>query len=75
MPIMTLMSLAAAVVTRTGKIMKNGLHVFERGENLLQNGIFNFVFTLSQSPEIALKGRIYADEKLTFRKRAWHLKG
>jgi len=38
-PDMTPMSLAAAVVPRKGKIIKNGLHVFERGENLLQNGI------------------------------------
>jgi len=31
-------SLAATVAPRTGKIIKNGLGVFERGENLLQNG-------------------------------------
>jgi len=27
----------------------------ERGENLLQNGIFHFVFALSHSPEIAVQ--------------------
>jgi len=31
-------SLAAAVAPSTGKINKNGLSFFERGENLLQNG-------------------------------------
>jgi len=35
--------------------------VFERGENLLQNDVFHFVF------------RFFADKKLTFLKRAWHL--
>jgi len=35
--------LGAAVAPRTGKIIKNG---FERGENLLQNGILNFAFTI-----------------------------
>jgi len=29
---------------RTGKIIKNGLYAFERGENLLQIGILNFAF-------------------------------
>jgi len=38
MPDMTPTSLAADVAPRTGKIIKNGLHVFERAENLLQNG-------------------------------------
>jgi len=31
--------LAGAVAPRTGKIIKNGVDVFERGENLLQNGV------------------------------------
>jgi len=35
--------IAAAVASRTGEIIKNGLRVFERGENLLQNGIPFFV--------------------------------
>jgi len=39
MPDMTTSSLAAAVLPRIGKIIKNGLRVFERGENLLQNGM------------------------------------
>jgi len=59
---MTVTSLVAVVAPRTGKIIKNDLRLFERGENLIQNGI-SFC-----------KGRIYADEKLTFLKRAWHLK-
>jgi len=35
MPDMTPTSLAATVAPRTGKIIKNGLRVFERGENSL----------------------------------------
>jgi len=50
MPDMTPTSLVADVVLITGKIIKNGLGVFERGENLLQNGLLHFVFKLSQSP-------------------------
>jgi len=52
---MTPTSLAAAVAPRAGKIIENGLHVFERGENLLQNGVLHFVFRFSQSSEIALE--------------------
>jgi len=36
MPDMTPTSLAAAVEPRTGKIIKNGLRLFERAENLLK---------------------------------------
>jgi len=36
---MTVTSLVAVVAPRKGKIIKNGLCVFERVENLLQNGI------------------------------------
>jgi len=36
-------SLAALVAPHTGKIIKNGLHFFERGENLLQNGILLYL--------------------------------
>jgi len=32
------------VVPRTGKIIKNGLNLFERGENLLQNGYYTLCF-------------------------------
>jgi len=46
-------------VLRTGKIIK--IRVFEREENLLQNGI--------------LQVRIYTDEKLTCLKGTWHLNG
>jgi len=34
---MTSTSFAAPVAPHTSKIVKNGLYVFERGENLLQN--------------------------------------
>jgi len=41
---------------RTDKIIKNGLNdIFERGENLLQNGVLHFVFRFSQSSEMALE--------------------
>jgi len=33
------MTVTSLVAPRTGKIIKNSLSVFERGENLLQNGI------------------------------------
>jgi len=36
------MSLVTVVAPCTGKIIKKGLDVFERGENLLQNGILIF---------------------------------
>jgi len=72
-PHMTVTSLVSVVAHRTGKIIKNG--VFDRGEHFLQNGILHFVFQLSQSSEIVYKVRIYADEKLTYLKRAWHVKG
>jgi len=52
---MTPTSLAPPVAPRTGKILKNGLHVFERGGNLLQNGILYFALKLSHSSEIVLK--------------------
>jgi len=45
-------SLAAAVAPRTGKIINR---VFERGENLLPNGILHLVFRFSQPWEIALE--------------------
>jgi len=34
---MTVTSRVAVVTPRTGKIIKNGLSVFENGENVLQN--------------------------------------
>jgi len=54
MPDTTPTSLAAALGPRTGKIIKNGLRVFERGENLLQNGILHSAFK-SHSSEIVLQ--------------------
>jgi len=47
-------SLAAPVAPRIGKIIKNSLRVFERGENLLQNGIL-YAFKFGQSSEIVLQ--------------------
>jgi len=55
MPDTTPTSLAAALGPRTGKIIKNGLRVFERGENLLQNGILHSAFKLRHSSEIVLQ--------------------
>jgi len=53
---MAVMSLVAVMTPHTGKIVKNSLRVFERGENLLQNGnIANFVFWFSQSSELELE--------------------
>jgi len=46
---MTMMSLVAVAALRTGKIIKNGLSVFEKGEDLLRNSILHFVFRFSQS--------------------------
>jgi len=45
----------AAVAPHTSKIIENGLHIFEREENLLQNSILHFVFKLNQSSEIGLQ--------------------
>jgi len=73
MPDMTTTSLAAAVTPNTGKIIKNGLRVFESGEYLLPYGILHFVFKLSQSSEIVV--RIYTDEKRTFLKRVKQIFG
>jgi len=37
---------------RTGKIIKNGLNIFERLENLLQNGVLHFVFRLTRGGKL-----------------------
>jgi len=56
MPDMTPTLLAAAEALVQEKVIKNGLRVFERGKNLLQNGKLHFfVFKLSQSSEIVLQ--------------------
>jgi len=52
---MTPTSFAAPVAPCTGKINKNSLRVFERGEDLLQNCTLHFVFKLNQSSEIVLQ--------------------
>jgi len=44
MPDMTPTSLVVVVAPRIDKFINNGLSVFERGEDLLQNGILHFVF-------------------------------
>ena len=46
------MATILVIAPSTDKNMENGP---ERGQNLLQNGILNFAFRLSQSPAIALK--------------------
>jgi len=67
---MTMTSLVAAVVSRTGKIIKIGLSVFERGENLLQNGMVKPIVR-----NRVTKLEFTQNEKLTFLEGAWHLKG
>jgi len=57
----------AAVVPR-----KNGRDIFERGENLLYNGILHFVFRFSQLSEIALNLR---RREIDFSERGMSLKG
>jgi len=57
-PDMTPKSLAAAVAPRTGKTIKNDLRVFEREENLLQNGKIHFVFNLANRQKSCFKVRI-----------------
>jgi len=53
---MRVTSLVAVVAPRASKIVKNGLRLFEKGENLLQMGILvHFGFRLNQSSEIALE--------------------
>jgi len=54
-PLSASVGYAAAVAPSTYKIFKNGLCVFERGENLLQNGMLHFALKLSQSSEIVLQ--------------------
>jgi len=56
---MTVTSLVAVVPPRIGKIIKDGPSVFEREENLLQNGVLHFVFKLSQSSEIVLQNWLF----------------
>jgi len=46
---------ADGACSSTGKSIKNGLDVFGRGENLLQNGILHFTITLIQSLENVLQ--------------------
>jgi len=55
MPDITPTLVVAVVVSPTGKIIKNGLSVFEKGKNLLQNSISHFVFWKSQLSEIKLQ--------------------
>jgi len=69
MPDMMPTSLSAAVAPRTGKIIKNGLRVFERGGNLLQNGILHFAFKLSQLSEIVLQSQNLSRRKTDFSER------
>jgi len=73
---MTPISRLAVVAPRIGKIIKNGRSVFERGENLLQNGILTIiVFKLSQSSEIVSQSSNLRRRKTDFSKRGLALKG
>jgi len=49
------MTVTSLVAPGRDKIIKNSLNIFERGENLVQNGLLHFEFRLSQSSEIALE--------------------
>jgi len=61
--------------TSLGKIIKNGLRIFEIGENLLQIGILHFVSKLSQSPEVVLQNQNLRRRKTDFSERGLTLKG
>jgi len=61
---MSVMSLVAVVVPR--KALKIA-SVFLKGEKICYEMVLYISF--------CVQGRIYADEKLTFLKRAWYLKG
>jgi len=50
----------ADVAPRTGEIIKNGLTIFERGEDLLQNETYTYY---SNRQESRCKVRMYTDEK------------
>jgi len=72
-----IVTVATVVAPQQGKSSKMASVFFERGKNLSQNGILNFIFTLNQSCH---KVRIYTDEKVIFLKGAWqngmlHLQG
>jgi len=58
-------SLVAVVAPRTGKIIKNGLGVFGRGENLVY---YTLHLSYANRQKSCYKVRIYTDEK-------GHLKG
>jgi len=76
MPDMMPMSLAAAVVPHTSKIIKNGFSVFERGDTYIATKWYT-TLCISQTnlQKSSYKARTYTDKKLTFLKRAWFLKG
>jgi len=59
---MTPSSLVTAVAPRTGKIYKNRLSAFKRGENSLQNGILHFVFKFVNRQKSCFKVRIFTGE-------------
>jgi len=57
MPDMTPTSLVTAVLACTSKIIKNGLGVFERGEQKATKGYTTLCIYVSQSSEIVLEFR------------------
>jgi len=62
MPDMTSTSLTAAIALRTGKIIKNGLRIFEGRESYTTLCIFSLV----NRQKSCYKVRIYTDEKTDF---------
>jgi len=66
---MRVTSLVAVAASCTGKIIRNPLNVFERGEDLLQKCILQFV----QSLEIALKRKNNCIKQLRRRAKSKYL--
>jgi len=62
---MKLCSLTLVVALHSRKIIKYGLF-FERGENLLQNGILHCILDESYCHKLNFKVGIYANEKPIF---------
>jgi len=61
-------SFAAPVAPRASKIKNSVFSIFERGEDLLQNGILHFSLSQANRQKSCHKVRIYTEQKLTFLK-------
>jgi len=75
MVVINLLSANVEYTPHEGDIKNNDLRVFERGESLLQNGILHFALDSVNHQKRRWKVRIKADEKQTFLRGVWHLKG